>query len=155
MMMYFSIKRSDPISIKTKTHSMYLGKLRICLVRTHVTMLFVSTSLTMKTPVILLLNIILEHHLSPGCSVFLVSVFPLSSSSGTCHVFSVCGGRGVWELKGGVAKKWLKTAVETELGICCWGLFKCCGCKKREYAERDGECSNLWEEAETLGLLWF
>lgn len=87
MMMYFSIKRSDPISIKTKTHSMYVGKLQICLVRTHVTMLFVSTSLTVKTPVILLLNIILEHHLSPGCSVFLVSVFPLSSSSGTCHVF--------------------------------------------------------------------
>lgn len=148
MVIYILVLKDQihPNSIKTKTHSMYSGKLQICLVQTQVTVLFVSTSLTMKIPIILLLDIILELHLSPGSSVLLVSVFPISSfSSERCVIFCLCvegeacgswrvglpgsGWRQRWRQSWGSVDEVSLNAGVQEKGICWkgWKMFRSVG----------------------------
>lgn len=147
------IKDQTQTLSRVRNNSMAFGKLQVCAVHTAVTMLFVSTRV-IKDPCYFIFKYCFGVSPQSWLYVFLLSIFPLSSFSyGTVAVvvFLCMGGEARGSQRLGMPRGCWTQGLKTGLIYCWWSLLKRQGWKKKEYAEKAGRCSDLWEEMETLG----
>lgn len=129
---------------RLRNNSMAFRKQLLCVAHTPVTMLF-GNARVVKDPYYFIFKYWFGASPQSWLYVFLLSIFFLWNS-GSCG-FPVYGRRSTWQSEMGNAQRLLKIGLK----YCWWSLFKWQECRKKEYVEKAGRCSDLWEEVETLG----